>query len=520
MQSTPQDTIQVAPPSLGLQLLEDVSLLEGESSVEVVTLQEEEVMVRSSTPTPPPDCGKEIVTTRSQVLPEPGWMQDLNGTIESPPSPAPSLSLLSLQQQVRFLEQVPASVELGSQVPAQVLLELLEAPLPDTVSLEEQGSEEPALTGVLPALARLQPPLIPTPVKAPVKEATVVNAESDDEAYACLGGERCVICGERCNTVHMLQEHIMKAHCTQSNQLLDMLKVQHEILNQLLANQSAQENTINNIARTQSVVINDIKELKRTTLSSKAAPPVSSESPPVAAPREIPASKQGPPDTYDSAHQSQVATPNPTLADIVQQSGPGQTVWESPQVQHELQTCAFSILFMGDSIFRNVHMEKIEKQAKSKVTVVKAYSSAYNNNRNNKFKKSNFTDLVPLELNKAKYDSLVMQASSTDLTNYKSETNKEKLRQIAQTSNANMLSVATTAAANHPEVKKVVVFECVPRFDEFQELKKPTRTCTISGFSVTNNSEIKLLLESTTSYYMEALRMSRDSQGGATRGHR
>ena len=164
---------EVAPPSLGLQLLEDVSLLEDESSVEIVTLQEEEVMVRSSTPAPPPDGGKEIVTTRSQVLPEPEWMQDLNGTIESPPSPAPSLSLLSLQQQVRSMEQVPASEELGRQVPAQVLLELLEAALPDTVSLEEQGSGEPALTGVLPALARLQPPLIPTPVKAPVKEVSV-----------------------------------------------------------------------------------------------------------------------------------------------------------------------------------------------------------------------------------------------------------------------------------------------------------------------------------------------------------
>ena len=67
---------------------------------------------------------------------------------------------------------------------------------------------------------------------------------------------------------------------------------------------------------------------------------------------------------------------------------------------------------MGDSIFRNVHMEKIEKQAKSKVTVVKAYNSAYN--KNNMLKRSNFTDLVPLELNKAKYDSLAIQASSTD----------------------------------------------------------------------------------------------------------
>ena len=108
----------------------------------------------------------------------------------------------------------------------------------------------------------------------------------------------------------------------------------------------------------------------------------------------------------------------------------------------------------------------------NKVTVVKAYSSTYDNNKNNKFKGSNFTDLVPKELGKAKQNALVMQASSVDLTNYKTERNKEKQRQIAQSSNANMLSVATTAMANHPEVKKAVLFERVPRFDELQELNK------------------------------------------------
>ena len=35
-----------------------------------------------------------------------------------------------------------------------------------------------------------------------------------------------------------------------------------------------------------------------------------------------------------------------------------------------------------------------------------------------------------------------------------------------------MLSVATTAIANHPEVNKVVLFEIVPRFDELQELNE------------------------------------------------
>ena len=89
----------------GLQLLEDVSLLDvtSEPSIVMITLQEEsDSPVRSSTPSPsscpgpvPPLCYQEIVTTKSQVLPDLGCMQGLNVSMETPPSPTPSLSLLS-----------------------------------------------------------------------------------------------------------------------------------------------------------------------------------------------------------------------------------------------------------------------------------------------------------------------------------------------------------------------------------------------------------------------------------------
>ena len=272
----------------------------------------------------------------------------------------------------------------------------------------------------------------------------------------------------------------MKMHCTQPQQMLEMLKLQQEILKTILSNQSTQKKAMDNIAHTQSAVISDIKDLKTTT----AAPPVLVASPPSAIPQETLtprlAPRMAPQDT--SAPESRSARPqnpptasqpaNTTMAERVRQSMDQQTALESPQLQHEEQSCASSILYMGDSIFRNVYMEKIEKQAGAKVTVVKAYSSAYDSNKNNKFKSSNFTDLVPRELSKAKHDALVIQASSVDLTNYKTETNMEKQRQIAQTSNANMLSVATTATANHPEVQKVIVFERAPRFDELEELNE------------------------------------------------
>ena len=73
-------------------------------------------------------------------------------------------------------------------------------------------------------------------------------------------------------------------------------------------------------------------------------------------------------------------------------------------------------------------------------------------------------------LKNRKHDAVVMQASSVDLTNYRSEPNKEKLRQIAQKSNSNMLSAATAAAVSNPELKKIVLFERTPRFDDLEEL--------------------------------------------------
>ena len=46
------------------------------------------------------------------------------------------------------------------------------------------------------------------------------------------------------------------------------------------------------------------------------------------------------------------------------------------------------------------------------------------------------------------------------------------MRQIAKTSNSYILSVATSATVNHPELKKVVLFERCPRFDELEELNE------------------------------------------------
>ena len=146
-------------------MLEDVSLLAIDCSLEEVTLGEEvDSPVRSSTPAPPVQSGtfQEISTSRSRVLPELRWMQDLNMTLETPPSPAPALPLLPLQQQVSTLDLAADTVETVEEA-VEHLLKLLEAAVPDAAVLNADAQKEPVRAGA--DLGGLRPPLQPTPAK-------------------------------------------------------------------------------------------------------------------------------------------------------------------------------------------------------------------------------------------------------------------------------------------------------------------------------------------------------------------
>ena len=239
-----------------------------------------------------------------------------------------------------------------------------------------------------------------------------------------------------------LQDHIISTHCKTSNT--------ESLLIKILSNQEEQKKLIQQLSLKQTCMKTDLEEIK-TSANFQPSVPSSSQ----------------------ATHQL------PTMAEVVSRSSTA-SAEQSQQFEplqqeassHESQSCASSILYMGDSIFRNVHSEKLEKETKAKLTIVKAYSSVYNNHKKNKFKASNFADLMPKELENGDHDVVLMQASSTDLTNHRTEKNKERLRQIAQASNSNMLSVAKTAAITHPELKKIVLFERTPRFDELEDLNE------------------------------------------------
>ena len=114
----------------------------------------------------------------------------------------------------------------------------------------------------------LETPLVPTPVKPPVKKIIIeLEEDTNDELDVTFGGEVCKVCKVKCRSVGSLQEHILTKHCTQSSQVMELLKMQQQLLNTVLANQAMQEKIITNVGVQQDCVIGDLKDLKKAVMT-------------------------------------------------------------------------------------------------------------------------------------------------------------------------------------------------------------------------------------------------------------
>ena len=131
-----------------------------------------------------------------------------------------------------------------------------------------------------------------------------------------------------------------------------------------------------------------------------------------------------------------------------------------------------NICLVGDSIIHNVDTLEVERATRSIINRSKAYGSVSDNL--SLYPHKNFTDVVPKELVKKykqtgmDFDLLVLQASSTDITNLDTSKIKEEdkvhLQERVLASSKNMFNVAMNAV-NNTDVSKVIILERIPRFD-------------------------------------------------------
>ena len=141
----------------------------------------------------------------------------------------------------------------------------------------------------------------------------------------------------------------------------------------------------------------------------------------------------------------------------------------SPQTQQHEQ-----ILYIGDSISANVDMSALEVATQAKFVAAKAYS-AVNDTVSNiakqapKFPSLNFTEVVPAQLKKGKFKTVILQAGSVDITNLntkdKPSQHMEYFRQETVVSAKNTFTAAVNALNVQPSLNKIIIMKQIPRYD-------------------------------------------------------
>ena len=130
------------------------------------------------------------------------------------------------------------------------------------------------------------------------------------------------------------------------------------------------------------------------------------------------------------------------------------------------------VLYLGDSLAHNADIAWIEKETQCRIRTKKAYSSGHS--RNAKWPQKNFVDVSQAALsethNDDKFSHLILSAPTVDISNLDtSELRKNDdivvFKQKVELSCENMVSIATNALFEHPEIKKVTLMEHAPRHD-------------------------------------------------------
>jgi hypothetical protein len=87
--------------------------------------------------------------------------------------------------------------------------------------------------------------------------------------------QTCKVCKKTVKNVPDLQDHILAKHGSQSASVLELLKLQQQLLSTILAGQTTQLERVNAIALKQTCIIDDIKDIKSTSPSSSSFHPPS-----------------------------------------------------------------------------------------------------------------------------------------------------------------------------------------------------------------------------------------------------
>ena len=403
-----------------------------------------------------------IVTTRSQVLPDPNWEQAVNASIVEQAE-----ALSASEQSVTIADSRPTDSQ------------------PDW-----QGAPPPSLP----------PPLASTPAPPAARRLDQANARNfiqELEQSIFPLEETCKKCGEKVNNTDELQDHIISKHCLQYPELVKLIEEQRVVLSCLVKEQNKQTIQLTDIALTQTCIVSDVKQLKRQ-YDNTAPPPVSAApSRPLPAPTAVQRTLAAPPapcPRYAPSPSQESVSPLVTYAGMAgrEAGGQGRNAGREAAGQGRNVTAARKIAYITDSIGGNVYLKELEKLTKTKIKKAKAYGATKRERSEGfLFPDRNFTDVVPAVLSSEQPDVVIATAPSVELTNLPLGAVDEYASQEASCSSYNMVKVAENALTNNPGLKMFIIPERVPRYDRWNELNNYANEELHEAVKQVNNKDVR-----------------------------
>ena len=279
--------------------------------------------------------------------------------------------------------------------------------------------------------------------------------------------EHCRYCEYRAKDKEDLQTHMVKDHeeliilhsmARQVDQISERFEV-FETFKEELAD------VIKSIAETQNAVKQELflirnKQAELSSGNNGATKPQPQVKPSVSPPA-APLGKESLPESENFSKPSKPSKPSPKPYSFNVQ----------PPSHSDIER---KTLFIGDSISGNVSIKKLEAATQSEFVTARAYSSVHDvvenvAKRAARYPKSNFKDVVPAQLKRDTYQTLILQAGSVDITNLNTKDNPEKhieyFRQETVTSAKNFFQTGVDALSNSPSLEKVILLKQIPRYD-------------------------------------------------------
>ena len=162
---------------------------------------------------------------------------------------------------------------------------------------------------------------------------------------------------------------------------------------------------------------------------------------------------------------------SPSFADKVKKSQKASNKSEEPTETDEDSPIPHDVLWVGDSHSNNLDRKEFERMTNTKVDMALAYT--VDSDPDARYPERNLIKILPEKISKKKYDTLVLQGGSNEISNLKVDPTftakdvsdwEEKIRQ----SRTKLFNLAESCLSNQKELKTVIILTSLPRYDPLE----------------------------------------------------